>query len=79
VAAALWTGGGGFVRHICTALAAEDRAGPIKPGDRVTAGGGSGAEMPKRPDPRHGPRTLCYAQRELLPDTVRDLLRTVYS
>jgi hypothetical protein len=31
------------------------------------------------PTKRTDPRTLCYAQRELLPDTVRDLLRTVYS
>jgi len=84
VAGALWTGGGGFVRHSCTASAAEGRAGSIKP-----AGPGScrrwkwcrnaQAHGPSAPTKRTDPRTLCYAQRELLPDTVRDLLRTVYS
>lgn len=76
----LWTGGGGFVRHFCTPFGSrgpgrihQTRGTGFLPAVEVVQKCASART--KRTDPR----TLCYAQRELLPDTVRDLLRTVYS
>lgn len=80
-------GGGGYVPQICTALAAQGGAGPINsvaPGfppawkwcknahSVATGRAHSAAPAGTQPHP-------CYAQRELLPYIVRDLLRTVYS